>query len=57
MVSIETLSFQDLGAGSTRLAIRSTYPSQEARDGMIAGGMAKGLTQCYERLDTLLADL
>lgn len=57
VVSIETLSFEDLGNGSTRLAIHSTYPSQEARDGMIAGGMAKGLTECYERLDTVLADL
>ncbi len=57
VVSIETLSFQDLGNGSARLAIHSTYPSQEARDGMIASGMAKGVTQGYERLDTVLAGL
>ena len=57
VVSIETLRFQDLGNGRTRLAIHSTYPSQEARDGMIAGGMAKGVTEGYERLDSVLADL
>jgi len=57
VVSIETLRFQDLGNGRTRLAIHSTYPSQEARDRMIASGMAKGVTQGYERLDAILADL
>jgi uncharacterized protein YndB with AHSA1/START domain len=57
VVSIETLGFEDLGDRRTRLTIHSTYPSQEARDGMIAGGMAKGLTEAYERLDTVLADL
>jgi len=57
VVSIETLRFQDLGNGRTRLAIHSTYPSQEGRDGMIASDMAKGVTQGYERLDTVLADL
>lgn len=57
VVSIETLGFEDLGNGRTRLAIHSTYPSQGARDGMIADGMAKGVTEGYERLDTVLADL
>jgi uncharacterized protein YndB with AHSA1/START domain len=57
VVSIETLRFQDLGNGRTRLAIHSTYPSQEGRDEMIASGMANGVTQGYERLDTVLADL
>jgi len=57
VVSIETLSFEDLGNGRTRLAIHSTYPSLEARDGMVGGGMAKGVTQGYERLDAVLGDL
>jgi uncharacterized protein YndB with AHSA1/START domain len=57
VVSIETLRLQDLGNGRTRLAIHSTYPSQEARDAMIANGMAKGVTEGYERLDSVLADL
>jgi len=57
VVSIETLRLQDLGNGRTRLAIHSTYPSQEARDAMIANGMVKGVTEGYERLDSVLADL
>jgi uncharacterized protein YndB with AHSA1/START domain len=57
IVSIETLRFTDLGDGRTRLSGHSTFPSQEARDGMIASGMAKGVIQGYERLDALLADL
>jgi uncharacterized protein YndB with AHSA1/START domain len=57
VISIETLRFQDLGDGRTRLAIHSTYPSQEARDAMIANGMEKGVTQGYERLDAVLTDL
>lgn len=57
VVSIETLRFTDLGDGRTRLSGHSTFPSQEARDGMIAGGMAKGVIQGYERLDSVLADL
>lgn len=57
VVSIETLRFTDLGDGRTRLNGHSTYPSQEARDGMIASGMAKGVIQGYERHDSVLADL
>jgi uncharacterized protein YndB with AHSA1/START domain len=57
VVSIESLRFTDLGNGRTRLTGHSTYPSQEARDGMIADGMEKGVVQGYERLDTVLADL
>jgi uncharacterized protein YndB with AHSA1/START domain len=55
VVSIETLRFDDLGDGRTRLTGHSTYPSQEARDGMIASGMEKGVVEGYERLDELLA--
>jgi uncharacterized protein YndB with AHSA1/START domain len=55
VVSIETLRFEDLGEGRTRLTGHSTYPSQEARDGMVASGMEKGVVEGYERLDELLA--
>lgn len=55
VVSIEFLSFQDLGGGRTRLTAHSVYPSMEARDGMAQSGMEGGLTEGYERLDELLA--
>lgn len=57
VVSIETLTFEDLGGGRTRLQGHSTFPSQEARDGMVASGMEHGVTQGYEQLDELLARL
>ena len=37
-----------------RIHIHSTYPSVEARDGMVASGMEGGLREGYERLDAIL---
>lgn len=54
VVSIEFLTFQDLGDGRTRLTGHAVYPTQEARDGMAQSGMEGGLTEGYERLDELL---
>jgi uncharacterized protein YndB with AHSA1/START domain len=55
VVSIESLHFEDLGDGRTRLHIHSSYPSVESRDGMAVGGMEKGVSEGYERLDEVLA--
>jgi uncharacterized protein YndB with AHSA1/START domain len=55
VVSIESMRFEDLGNGRTRLVGHSVYPTQEARDGMVASGMETGLSEGYERLDELLA--
>ena len=55
VVAIESLTFEDLGDGRTRLVGRSVYPSVEARDGMVQSGMETGVVQGYERLDDLLA--
>ena len=54
VVAIETMTFEDLGDGRTRLRGWSTYPSVEARDGMVASGMEGGLREGYERLDAIL---
>ncbi|TAM66894.1 MAG: polyketide cyclase [Microbacteriaceae bacterium] len=55
IVSIESLTFEDLGNGRTRLRGHATYPSVEARDGIVASGMEGGLSEGYERLEELLA--
>ena len=55
VVSIEFLTFQDLGGGRTRLTGHAVYPSMAARDGMAQSGMEGGLTEGYERLEELLA--
>ncbi|WP_072803994.1 SRPBCC family protein [Rhodococcoides yunnanense] len=54
VVSVESLTFVDLGDGRTRLDIHSTYPSVDARDGMAQSGMEKGVTEGYERLDVIV---
>ena len=55
-VSLETITFVDLGNGRTRLEGVSLFESIEARDGMIASGMEIGVNEGYEKLDELLAE-
>ncbi len=55
VVSIESLTFTDLGDGHCRLTGHAAYPSLEARDGMVASGMEGGMAQGYRRLDALVA--
>lgn len=57
VVSIESMTFEDLGGGRTRLRGHAVYPSQEARDGMVESGMEVGMTEGYVKLDALLASL
>lgn len=55
-VALETLTFEDLGDGRTRLHVQSLVDSFQARDGMLASGMAVGLNDGYAKLDALLSD-
>jgi uncharacterized protein YndB with AHSA1/START domain len=57
VVSIESITFEDLGNGHSRTRIHSVYPSVEARDGMVASGMERGMSEGYQRLDEILAEL
>ena len=55
VVSVETLTIEPLDGGTrTRLRGHSTYPSIEARDGMIESGMERGMSEGYDRLESLL---
>jgi uncharacterized protein YndB with AHSA1/START domain len=54
VVSIEFMTFEDLGAGRARLRGHAVYPSMEARDGMAQSGMEGGMSEGYERLEELL---
>ena len=42
VVAIESMTFEDLGNGRSRLQIHSVYPTVESRDGMVASGMERG---------------
>ena len=54
VVSIESITFTPLEADRTRIEIHAVYPSVEARDGIVASGMADGVTQGYEKLEALI---
>jgi len=54
-VSLDTMTFEDLGNGRTRVVGLSVVYSMEARDGMMSSGMDVGVVEGYEKLDELLA--
>jgi uncharacterized protein YndB with AHSA1/START domain len=55
-VSLDKLVFEDHG-DRTVVRVHSVFQSIEARDAMIANGMADGVNDGYDRLDDLLARL
>jgi uncharacterized protein YndB with AHSA1/START domain len=54
--ALDEVTFQDTG-GTTLVTGRSVFPSFEARELYAAAGAERGLAQCHERLDELLAAL
>ena len=54
-VTLETMTFEDLGDGRTRLHAKSLCDSFEARDGWLSSGMEVGVHDGYAKLDALLA--
>jgi uncharacterized protein YndB with AHSA1/START domain len=53
-VMLETVRFEALPGGRTKLTGQSVFQSVADRDGMIQAGMERGVKEGYERLDTLL---
>jgi uncharacterized protein YndB with AHSA1/START domain len=56
-VSLETMTFEDLGEGRSRIVSTSLVESLESRDAILASGMEGGVVEGYERMDELLARL
>lgn len=56
-VALETLRFEDLGDGRTRLHAQSLVDSFEGRDQWLASGMETGVDQGYAKLDALVTEL
>ena len=54
-VSLDTMTFEDLGNGRTRVVGVSVVDSLESRDAIMASGMEVGVYEGYEKLDALLA--
>ncbi|SDP64452.1 Uncharacterized conserved protein YndB, AHSA1/START domain [Klenkia soli] len=53
-VSLQTVRFEDLGGGRTRLHAESLVDSFEGRDAWLRSGMEIGVDQGYAKLDALL---
>ena len=56
-VVVNTMTFEDLGDGRTKLVTTSLFHTGEERDGMLQSGMEGGLNESYAALDRLLAGL
>lgn len=56
-VEVTTVTFEDLGAGRTKVVTTALFHTTEERDGMLHSGMEQGLNQSYAVLDGLLARL
>jgi len=55
-VALETLWFEDLGNGRTRLRTQSVVDSFEGRDAWLRSGMEVGVNEGYAKLEEMLAD-
>jgi uncharacterized protein YndB with AHSA1/START domain len=55
-VALETLTFEDLGGGRTRLHAQSLVDSFEGRDAWLRSGMEVGVNEGYAKLDRVLSD-
>ncbi len=53
-VSLETVVFEELPGGRTKVTSQAVYRSVADRDGMVQSGMEEGVNEGYERLDELL---
>ncbi|MFE2727985.1 SRPBCC family protein [Kitasatospora sp. NPDC059327] len=54
-VSLETVRFEAVGEGRTRVSSLSLVDSLATRDAIMAGGMDRGVIEGYQQLDALLA--
>ncbi|MEU4242414.1 SRPBCC family protein [Actinoplanes sp. NPDC026619] len=55
-VLLETLRFDDLGGGRTRLRTQSLVESFEVRDAWLKSGMETGVDEGYAKLERMLTD-
>lgn len=55
-VALETLWFEDLGDGRTRLRTQSLVDSFESRDAWLRSGMEVGVNDGYAKLERMIID-
>src|SRR5262249_61937720 len=54
-VSLDTVTFEDLGDGRTRVTTLGVVDNMKDRDAILASGMETGVIEGYEKLDEILA--
>jgi len=54
-VSTETITFEELPDGKTRITSRTTFDTLEDLEGMLQSGMEGGAVETWDRLEELLA--
>lgn len=54
-VSLETLTFEEIEGGRTRLRALAVVKDFQTRDGILSSGMDVGVNEGFEKLDELLA--
>lgn len=55
-VALQTLRFEELGDGRTRLHAQSLVDSFEGRDAWLRTGMESGINEGYDKLEELVTD-
>jgi uncharacterized protein YndB with AHSA1/START domain len=55
-VSTGQLTIEEIGGGRSRMTLKSTFPSTEALEQVLAMGMEEGLTQAVGQIDAILAE-
>lgn len=50
------VSIEDIGGGTTRMSIQTTFPSTEALEQLLAMGMEAGIRQAVGQIDAILAE-
>ncbi len=50
------VTIEEIGSGTTRMSIETTFPSTEALEQMLAMGMEEGLRQAVGQIDALLEE-
>jgi uncharacterized protein YndB with AHSA1/START domain len=56
-ITVDIVTFEDLGDGRTKVSTRTLFHAPEEREGMLQYGMIEGLNASYEALDRLLASM
>ena len=56
-VMLETVRFEELPGGRTKVTTQSIFQSVADRDGMVQSGMERGIVDSHERLDEVLEKL